>query len=81
MPTTTFNSVRHGRLMNKLSALGIKRKCYLWIKFFLFERSEIVVVEGGKSDAYAMTSGVPQGSCIDPLLFLVYVNDIDDYLC
>ena len=66
--------------MNKLSALGIKGKFYLWIKSFLFKRNEIVVVEGVKSDAYAMTSGVPQGSCIAPLLLLAYVNDIDEYL-
>ena len=38
------------------------------------------MVEGVKSDAYAMTSGVPQGSCIAPLLFFAYVNDIDEYL-
>ena len=66
--------------MNKLSALGTKGKFYVWIKSFLFERSEIVVVEGVKVEAYAMTSDVPQGSCIGPLLFLAYVNDIDVYL-
>ena len=51
----------------------------MWIKSYLFERSEIVVVEGVKSEAYAMTSGVPQGSCIGPLL-LAYVNDINNCL-
>ena len=75
-----FNSVPHGRLINKLSALGINEKFCLWIKSFLFERSEIVVVEGVKSDAYAMTSGVPQDSCIVPLLLVALVHFCFKYM-
>ena len=44
------------------------------------EITEIVVVEDPKSDACAMNSGVPQGRCLDPLLFIAFLNDIVDCL-
>ena len=72
-----FNSVPHERLLRKLSSLGIKGKLLNWIRSFLFERYEIVCVNESKSSPKPMTSGVPQGSCIGPLLFIAYVNDID----
>jgi len=62
----------------KLSALGIKGTLLNWIRSFLSDWSEIVVVGGKKSDSKKMISGVPQGSCLAPLLFISYVNDIDD---
>ncbi|NQY00907.1 MAG: hypothetical protein HRT70_07220 [Flavobacteriaceae bacterium] len=75
-----FNSVPHERLLRKLSALGIQGKVLNWVRNFLTERSEIVIVEGVKSVQKGMISGVPQGSCLGPLLFLAYVNDIDNCL-
>ena len=73
-----FNSVPHERLLQKLSALGLKENMYNWIKSFLTKRFEVVVVVCGKqSFPKPMISGVPQGSCLGPLLFLAYVNDID----
>ena len=70
----------HIRLLRKLSSLGIKGNFYHWIKDFLSERTEIVVVEDAKSGVCAMTSGGPQGSCLGPLLFIAFVNIIDDCL-
>ena len=75
-----FNSVPHERLLCKLSALGIKGKFLAWIRAFLSDRKEIVMVEGAQSEPYLMLSGVPQGSCIGPILFLAFVNDINDGL-
>ena len=75
-----FNSVPHLRLLNKLSALGIKGNLYNWIKSFLTDRTEIVVVNGKHSLPQRMLSGVPQGSCLGPLLFIAYVNDIDSII-
>ena len=63
-----------------MSSLGIKGNFYHWIKGFLSKRTEIVELEDAKSDPCAMTSGVPQGSCLRPLLFNAFVNDIDDCL-
>ena len=48
----------------------------VWIKEFLFGRSQRVRVDGQLSEEVRVTSGVPQGSVLDPLLFLAYVNDI-----
>ena len=75
-----FNSVPHNRLLWKLASLDIKGNFYHWIKDFLSERTEIVVVEDAKSKPCAMTSGVPQGSCLGPLLIIAFVNGIDDCL-
>ena len=75
-----FNSVPHERLLCKLSSLGIKGNLMNWIRDFLTNRKEVVVVAGKKSSSKSMLSGVPQGSCLGPLLFIAYVNDIDDCL-
>ena len=72
-----FNSVPHERLISKLSSLGIKGKTLRWIRAFLTNRKEVVVVDGACSKPADMVSGVPQGSCLGPILFLAYINDID----
>ena len=72
-----FNSIPHERLIIKLSSLGIKGKTLRWIPTFLTNRKEVVVVDGACSKPADMVSGVPQGSCLGPILFLAYINDID----
>ena len=61
----------------KLSALGVKGNMLKWISSFLFDRKEVVIVDGVKSKPKIIKSDVPQGSCLGLLLFIVYVNDID----
>ena len=75
-----FNSVPHERLLRKLFALGVKGLLLNWIRSFLTNRTEILVVEGSHSSPKQMISGVPQCSCLGPILFIAYVNDIDDCL-
>ena len=72
-----FNTVPHQRLLMKLSALVVKGNVVKWICSFLSDRKEVVIVDGVKSKQQIMKSGVPQGSCLGPLLFIAYVNDMD----
>ena len=72
-----FDKVDHNILLHKLDNLGIKGKTLKWIQQFLTNRSQRVMVNGKLSSPHQVISGVPQGSVIGPLLFLVLINDID----
>lgn len=72
-----FDKVDHSILIDKLKILGITGKIENWIKSFLGGRQQQVIVNGFLSDPVHVKSGVPQGSVIGPLLFLVLISDID----
>ena len=63
--------------LQKLLKMGVTNKLFHWLKAFLTNRKQLVLVEGSKSDPVAVRSGVPQGSVIGPLMFLVLLQDID----
>ena len=73
-----FDTVPHYRLLQKLKSMGINKTTFLWIKDFLSERRQRVVINGVKSQWGVVKSGVPQGSVLGPILFLIYVSDISD---
>jgi hypothetical protein len=72
-----FDKVDHQILLEKLELLGIGGKLLEWIKSFLLQRTQHVLVNGHLSEPSAVRSGVPQGSVIGPLLFLILIGDID----
>jgi len=75
-----FDSLTHPKLLHKLSSYGIRYELLTWIKAFLEDRSQSVLIDRNLSDSKPVISGVIQGSVLGPLLFILFVNDIVDLL-
>ena len=75
-----FDRVRHEGLIFKLKQHGMEGNFLKWLTDYLNERQQKVIIRGCTSNPKPINAGVPQGSVLGPLLFLIYVNDIADSL-
>ena len=71
-----FETINHEILLKKLEAIGFSDQCIRWFRSYLYERLFSIEIENQLSDFGKVSCGVPQGSILQPLLFLIYVNDM-----
>ena len=75
-----FDTVDHSILIKKLNSYGIVDRTGDWFESYLTNRTQFCTLNGNKSKQRKVTCGIPQGSCLGPLLFIIYLNDFENSL-
>ena len=75
-----FDTINHARLLQKIRSFGVQGRLLRWLESYLSGRTQCVRVRNGLSPSITIPSGVPQGSHIGPLLFILFINDLPSYL-
>ncbi len=75
-----FDTVDHNILPKKLHLYGVRGGAYDWFKSYLSNRTQYCQVNGNLSESRTIITGIPQGSILGPLLFLIYINDLPNCL-
>ena len=75
-----FGTVDHNILLGKLKHYGIRGVAYTWFESYLIERKEYLSINGHKPKHLSISLGIPQGSVLGQLLFLIYINDLNNVI-